>query len=159
MQKINSNAVAETAWSSPGGRFGGAGKGLSEELGRKPQSMDLSERHPFDVEIARIAPGMTDCPYHSHSQQWEFYHAVSGAGAVRHDGGKTPIEPGDAFIFKPGEAHQLINDGTEDLVFYVIADNPSGESCYYPDSKKWAVRSPEYRLVRSEPIDYFDGEE
>ena len=159
MQKINSNAVAETAWSSPGGRFGGAGKGLSEELGRKPQSMDLTERHPFDVEIARIAPGMTDCPYHSHSQQWEFYHAVSGAGAVRHDGCKTPIEPGDAFIFKPGEAHQLINDGTEDLVFYVIADNPSGESCYYPDSKKWAVRSPEYRLVRSEPIDYFDGEE
>ena len=69
------------------------------------------------------------------------------------------IEPGDAFIFQPGEPHQLINDGAEDLIFYVVADNPIGESCYYPDSKKWSVRSPERRIIRSEDIDYFDGEE
>jgi mannose-6-phosphate isomerase-like protein (cupin superfamily) len=44
--------------------------------------------------------------------------------------GKMAIEPGDAFIFRPGEPHQLINDGTEDLVIYVVADNPIGESCH-----------------------------
>ena len=38
-------------------------------------------------------------------------------------------------------------------------DNPIGESCYYPDSKKWIVRSPERRLIRSEALDYYDGEE
>ena len=66
---------------------------------------------------------------------------------------------GDAFIYEPGQAHQLINDGTEDLLVYVIADNPIGESCHYPDSNKWVVRSPERRLMRGEPLDYFDGEE
>jgi hypothetical protein len=44
-------------------------------------------------------------------------------------------------------------------VLYVVADNPIGESYYYPDSKKWGVNSPERRIVRSEPLDYFDGEE
>ena len=159
MQKINTNNIAEETWSSPKGKFVGAGKEVSEALGRKPQSTDLNERHPFDVEICRIPPGKMPYPYHSHSAQWEFYHVISGKGVVRHQEGTTPIEAGDAFIFKPGEPHQFINDGTEDLVLYVVADNPIGESCHYPDSQKWVVRSPERRLIRSEPLDYYDGEE
>jgi uncharacterized cupin superfamily protein len=99
------------------------------------------------------------CPYHSHSAQWEFYHVLSGRGQVRHEGGFTPIEPGDAFLFEPGQPHQLLSDPAEDLVLYIVADNPIGESCHYPDSGKWMVRSPERRLLRSEPLDYFDGEE
>src|SRR5262249_5306178 len=133
---------------------------ISEELGRNRDSTDMLERHPFDVEIARIPPGKKMCPYHSHSAQWEFYHVISGKGVVRHEGGTTIVVPGDAFIYKPGEAHQLINeDDKEDFVYYCVADNPIGESCYYPDSDKWIVRSPERRLIRSEPLDYFDGEE
>ena len=66
---------------------------------------------------------------------------------------------GDAFIFGPGEAHQLFNDGSEDLIICVIADNPVGDWNYHPDSKKWLVRLPERRLIRSEPLDYYDGEE
>jgi uncharacterized cupin superfamily protein len=73
--------------------------------------------------------------------------------------GTTVIEAGDAFIFKPGEPHQLVNNGSEDLVLCIVADNPPGESCHYPDSQKWIVRSPERRLIRSEPLGYFDGEE
>jgi uncharacterized cupin superfamily protein len=159
MRKVNTNAMAEVTWASPKGKFAGAGKEISEELGRKPQSTDLKERHPFDVEITRISPGKSPCPYHSHSAQWEFYHVISGKGIVRHENGKTPVESGDAFIFEPGQPHQLINDGTEDLILYVVADNPIGESCHYPDSKKWLVRSPERRLVGSAPVDYYDGEE
>ena len=100
---------------------------MSEALGRKPLSTDLLERHPFDIEILRIPAGKTPYPYHSHSAQWEFYHVISGTGAVRHQDGTTPIESGDAFIFKPGQPHQLINDAVEDLVLYVVADNPIGE--------------------------------
>ncbi len=159
MLKINTNALAEDSWSSPKRKFAGAGKEVSEALGRKPQSTDLMERHPFDVEILRVAPGQTPYPYHSHSAQWEFYHVISGTGIVRHEGGVTAIEAGDAFIFKPGEAHQVTNNGTQDLIVYVVADNPIGETCHYPDSKKWVVRSPERRLIRSEPLDYYDGEE
>ena len=59
----------------------------------------------------------------------------------------------------PGEPHQFVNDGTEDLVIYVVADNPIGESAYFPDSNKWRVQSPHRCSLRSEPLDYFDGEE
>jgi uncharacterized cupin superfamily protein len=159
MRKVNTNDIDELSWTSPKGKFAGAGKQISEALGRKPLSTDINERHPFDVELARIPPGATPYPYHSHSAQWEFYHVISGKGLVRHEDGTTAIEAGDAFLFKPGEAHVVSNNGFEDLVLYVVADNPIGESCYYPDSMKWAVRSPERRIIRSEPLDYFDGEE
>ena len=159
MQKVNTNKMVEVTWSSPKGKFTGAGKEISEELGRKPQSTDLNERHPFDVEISRVAPGQSPCPYHSHSAQWEFYHVISGAGIVRHKDGTTPIETGDAFIFKPGEPHQITNNGTQDLILYVVADNPIGEYWHYPDSDKWGLQMPESKYFRATAIDYYDGEE
>ncbi len=159
MLKVNTKDIPELKWSSPKGKFACNGLEISEALGRDPDSTDLMERHPFDVEIMHVPPGTSSCPFHSHSMQWEFFHVISGTGIARHAGGKSAIGPGDAFLFKPGEPHQLINDSTEDLVVYVVADNPIGESCYYPDSKKWIVLSPERRLIRSEPLDYHDGEE
>ena len=73
-----------------------------------PYAVDMMERHPFDVEILRIPPGKIPYPYHSHSAQWEFYHVISGHGLSRDAEGTTPIEPGDAFLFKPGEPHQQL---------------------------------------------------
>lgn len=159
MRKVNTKNLPEESWSSPQGTFAGSGTQVSEALGRKPQSTDLKERHPFDVEICRIPPGKSAYPYHSHSAQWEFYHVISGHGIVRHQDGTTAIEDGDAFIFEPGQPHQITNDSSQDLILYVVADNPIGESCYYPDSKKWLVRSPGRRLIRSDALDYYDGEE
>jgi uncharacterized cupin superfamily protein len=159
MRKVNTKNIEEMAWTSPKGKFAGSGIEISEALGREPTSTDLLKRHPFDVEILRMRSGQTAYPYHSHSMQWEFYHVISGTGICRHAEGVTPIEAGDAFIFKPGEPHQLSNDGSEDLVVYVVADNPMGESYYYPDSQKWGVGIPERRNIRSEALDYFDGEE
>ncbi len=159
MRRINTNELKKETWSSPKGKFAGASQSVSEALGRKPQSLDLNERHPFDVEILHIPPGKIPYPYHSHSAQWEFYHVISGRGQVRHAEGITAIEAGDAFVFKPNEPHQLINDSQGDLVIYVVADNPIGESLFYPDSRKWGVRLPERRLLRGEPLEYYDGEE
>ncbi len=159
MKKVNTNDLEWETWSSPKGKFVASDRNVSIALGRDPGSFDLMERHPFDVEILRIPPGKAAYPYHSHSAQWEFYHVISGHGSVRHNEGATPISEGDAFIFKPGEPHQLVNDGTEDMLIYVVADNPLGEANYYPDSKKWGVPIPERRLLRSENLDYFDGEE
>lgn len=159
MKKVNTNDIEELAWTSPKGKFASFGKEVSEALGRNPRSTDLMQRHPFDVEILRVQPGNVPYPYHSHSTQWEFYHVISGSGSVRHAQGTTPIVAGDAFIFKPNEPHQLINDGSVDLVVYVVADNPIGEANFYPDSGKWFVPIPKRQLVRSESLDYFDGEE
>ena len=151
--------MPEFTWSSPKGNFVGAGKEISEALGRKPESTDINERHPFDVEICRVPSGKAPFIYHSHSAQWEFYHVMSGEGVVRHKDGETPIVEGDAFIFKPGEPHQIFNNGPQDLLLYVVADNPIGEVCFYPDSGKWSVPIPERRLVRSQALEYYDGEE
>jgi uncharacterized cupin superfamily protein len=159
MKKVNTNELTEESWVSPKGKYAGFGKEVSEALGRQPKSTDLNERHPFDVEILRIPPGKIAYPYHQHSAQWEFYHVISGQGLVRHENGKTPITAGDAFLFKPNEPHQLINDSSQDLILYVIADNPIGEGCYFPDSKKWLVRTPKRAMIRSEPLDAYDGEE
>src|ERR1700685_542235 len=128
MRIVNSDQLEWSAQSSPSGKFARAGKKLSEALGRDRRSTDLNLRHPFDVEITRVPPGSASCPYHSHSAQWEFFHVISGIGTLRHAGGREGIAARDAFIFKPDEPHQLINDSAADLVLYVVVDNPLGES-------------------------------
>jgi len=89
------------------------------------------------------------------------YLVVSGKGSVRDKDGSTIVEAGDAFFFRPGEAHQLGNAGEEDFVYYVIADNPRGDSCFYPDSGKFAVwkENNEEVIVKGTEADYFEGEE
>jgi uncharacterized cupin superfamily protein len=159
MKIVNTKELREDKWISPKGKFSSAGIEVSEALGRKPQSTDLNERQPFDVEICRIFAGKAGYPFHSHSAQWEFYHVISGRGAVRHHGERTEIREGDAFVFKPGEAHQLIADAETDLVLYVVADNPIGECVYFPDSNKWLVHLPNRQVIRSGDLNYYDGEE
>jgi mannose-6-phosphate isomerase-like protein (cupin superfamily) len=78
---------------------------------------------------------------------------ISGSRVVRHKEGTTPIEVGDAFLFKPNEPHQITNDGAQDLILYVVADNPLGESYYHPDSNEWTVPIPVRRVIRSEAQD------
>jgi uncharacterized cupin superfamily protein len=159
MIKINTETLPESSSTSPNGKYSRANRDVSIALGRKPDSTDLQERHPFDVQICRIPPGKSRCPFHLHSAQWEFFHVLSGTGSVRHRDGLTPITRGDAFLFRPREPHQLINDGTEDLILYIVADNPIGEACYYPDSDKWSIEVPDGPILRSKSLDYFDGEE
>jgi uncharacterized cupin superfamily protein len=161
MQKINVNEIQERGRQSPNGKFGRASKDISIALGRDPESFDLRKRHPFDLALIRIPKGKALCPYHSHSAESELYLVVSGKGSIREKEGMTTVTAGDAFFFGPGEAHQLTNAGEEDFVYYVIADNPRGDSCYYPDSGKFAVMKEGTNevIVKGTETDYFDGEE
>ena len=162
MRKVNINEIKEEPWQSPGGKYAVSFKGISEALGREPASLDLSKRHPFDLEWSRVPPGKPNFPYHAHSAQWELYLIVSGEGKVRDKDGTTEFVAGDAFIFGPDQPHQLINSGKQDLVYYVIADNPIGESGYYPDSGKWKVNklsAADRVVIKGRETDYFDGEE
>jgi uncharacterized cupin superfamily protein len=159
MKKVNIRDIPQSTRTSPKGKFSRTNTDLSIALGRKPDSTDLTERHPFDVQVCSIPPGTSRCPFHAHTAQWEFFHVISGSGIVRHKDGLTRIEKDDAFLFAPEEPHQLTNDGPENLVLYIVADNPIGEACYYPDSKKWSIEARSSRIVRSDPLDYYDGEE
>ena len=166
MRKVNLKDIPEREKKSPNGKFNRFMKNVSIVLGRKPKSLDLSKRHPFDLALVRIPNGNSLCPYHAHAAESELYLVVSGRGSVRDKDGTTEVGPGDAFFFQPGEAHQLTNAGDDDFVYYVIADNPrsggaTGDSCYYPDSGKWAVTTDgvEEIIVKGKETDYFDGEE
>jgi uncharacterized cupin superfamily protein len=162
MRKINLNEIKEQERKSPKEKFHKYNKEVSVALGRDPDSLDLAKRHPFDVTLTRVPPGKSYCPYHAESAQFEFYIVVSGRGKVRDEKNAWhEVGPGDAFYFAPGEAHQLSNEASEDFVYYVIADNPANDSCYYPDSKKWAVHTPPQGMIiiKGSETDYFDGEE
>lgn len=161
MKKINLENVPEQERRSPRGKFHKYVKEISVALGREAASLDLSQRHPFDLMLARIPPGKSYCPYHVESAQWELYLVIAGEGAVRDRSGIIPVSAGDAFLFKPGEAHQLSCAGEEDFVYYVIANNPLNDSCYYPDSGKWAAlkEGSESVVIKGVETDYFDGEE
>jgi uncharacterized cupin superfamily protein len=159
MKTLNLRDIPDESWTSPKGAYAGCSKQVSVALGHDPKSGEASNRHPFEVELCRVPAGKKACPFHSHSAQWEYYHVLAGHGLMRHAEGAQPMGPGDVFVFPPGDPHQLTNTGEEDLVVYIVADNPLGESCHYPDSYKWLVRSPSRRIIRSEDIDYYDGEE
>jgi uncharacterized cupin superfamily protein len=161
MRKVNLQEVAEEERKSPKGKYHKFVKDISIALGRDKKSLDLAKRHPFDLAMVRIPKGKTYCPYHSHGAESELYLVVAGRGSVRDKSGTTEVAAGDAFFFEPGEAHQLANAGEEDFVYYVIADNPRGDSCYYPDSGKWAVPwdGPEEAIVEGKVADYYEGEE
>ena len=161
MKKVNVKDIQERKRQSPGGKFGRASKDISIALGRDPESFDLTKRHPFDLALVRIPKGKTLCPYHLHSAESELYLVVSGKGSIRDKDGLTIVTAGDAFFFGPGEAHQLTNAGEEDFVYYVIADNPRGDSCYYPDSGKFEVmkEGSDEVIVKGIETDYFEGEE
>ena len=161
VRKVNLKDVEEVARQSPKGKFGRFSKNVSVALGRDPESLDLAKRHPFDLALVTIPKGKTLCPYHSHSTESELYLVVSGKGGIRDKTGSTIVTAGDAFFFGPGEAHQLGNAGEEDFVYYVIADNPVGDSCFYPDSGKFAVwrEGMDEVIVKGKEADYFEDEE
>jgi uncharacterized cupin superfamily protein len=161
MRKINLEEVPEEERKSPKGKFHKFVKEISIALGRDRKSLDLAKRHPFDLALVRIPTGKSYCPYHSHGAESELYLVISGRGSARNKNGFMEVVAGDAFFFGPGEPHQLTNTGEEDFVYYVIADNPRGDSCYYPDSGKWAVPwdGPEEAIVEGKIADYYEGEE
>lgn len=161
MHKVNLKDIAEEERKSPTGKFHKFVKDVSIALGRVPDSLDLAKRHPFDLAVVRIPKGKSYCPYHGHSAETELYLVMSGRGRIRDKLGSTEVGPGDVFFFGPCEAHQVTNAGDDDFVYYVIADNPRGDACYYPDSGKWAVpaEGTEEIIVKGSETDYYEGEE
>jgi uncharacterized cupin superfamily protein len=132
MRKVNLSEISELRRQSPKGKYGSVQTQISIALGREPDALDLAKRHPFDLTLVRLPPGNSRCPFHAHSAQWELYLIISGQATVRDETGSHTAGAGDSFMFPPGEAHQIINHASEDLVYYVIADNPIGECWYYP---------------------------
>ena len=158
MKLVNTAEVPVEERCSPKGRYHLHRRHISVALG-SPRGLGVAHGgHPFEVELTRLLPGATNFPYHAHTAQWEVYLILSGSGQIRANDVVTEIKPGDNIVCPPGEAHQITNTGSEDLVYYVIADNPPADVGFYPDSQKWAAM-PMRKFFRMQEADYYDGEE
>lgn len=157
-RKVHLDDLKWEPWSSPKGKFSATSKELSIAVGALRNTPTGFGGHPFDLELGRISPGLTGCPFHSHSSQWELYVILTGMGTVRANAETVPVVAGDVVVHPPGEAHQLINTGSVDLNYLLVADNPPNEFWHYPDSNKYGFRSPR-KIFRATDVDYHDGEE
>ncbi|HEY0946862.1 MAG TPA: cupin domain-containing protein [Opitutaceae bacterium] len=149
---------------SPKKKYASYCRDISLALGGTRDVGPWAGGHPFDLQIRRVPPGAAVCPLHAHSMQWEMFWVISGTATVRTRTGaaaaeaRQSVRAGDVFLQSPGTAHQILNTGDEEFVFYVVADNPPAETCYYPESDKWMIK-PQRKVVRITETDYFDGEE
>src|SRR6516165_1877257 len=160
MSKVNVDDIAWTVWQSPKGKFSSNFKEISAALGATPDAPVGAGGHPFDLCVEKLAPGEVSCPFHSHAAQWELFYILSGTGSVRLAAETQPVRTGDAIMHVPGEAHQIQNTGTEDLVYFIIADNPPLDFCSYPDSEKYSVTKSKFKpFLRAADVEYWDGEE
>jgi len=158
VNKVNIADLPWIEWSSPSGKFHGASKELSIALGAQRNQPLGAGGHPFDLELGRLRPGKSGCPFHRHSSQWELFVIAAGSGTVRHGGGTRAVSAGDVILQPPGAAHQLINTGPADLDYYLIADNTPVDLWHYPDSNKWGFR-PGGGTFRPVPVDYWLDED
>lgn len=132
---------------------------MSLALGGIKDRGDWGGGHPFDIELAVIPAGKKNYPYHSHAAQTEYYIVLSGnAVVIDGAGARLPIQAGDHLIVPPGEAHQIVNESTEDLRYFVIADHHRADVTTYPKTNKRQIK-PEMRCVSLEDVDYYRDEE
>jgi uncharacterized cupin superfamily protein len=157
-RKLHPDDLPWEEWKSTKGKFRGTSKELSIALGAKRNQPTGLGGHPFDLELSKLAPGETGCPFHRHAAQWEMFFILEGEARVRAGAETHHFGAGDVVLHPPGEAHQIINAGKRELIFYVIADNPPIDYWQYPDSQKWGLRQ-ERKFFRTTDVDYWDGEE
>lgn len=96
---------------------------------------DLFELTNFGVNLTTLAPGAVSALRHSHSRQDEFIYIVRGRPTLRTNAGSTSLEPGMCAGFKAasGDAHHLINETEEDVVYLEVGDRTPGDEGSYPD--------------------------
>lgn len=114
-----------------------------------------------------LPAGKRSFPMHTHHVTEEALYVVSGRAKVRTPDGETAVGPGDYVAFPAGgPAHQLVNDGSEPLVYLAFSVNVAGvDVVEYPESKKIASSigtGPDrkrFLFLADSQVDYFHGEE
>jgi uncharacterized cupin superfamily protein len=105
MHKVNLSQVpVEENPPSPCGRFRSFSQNISIALGHIKDSDSKANSHPFDLEICRVPPGASSCPYHAHSGQSELYLVLSGSGKFRSPAGLTDLTSWRRRILRTGRA-------------------------------------------------------
>jgi uncharacterized cupin superfamily protein len=112
-----------------------------------------------------LPPGKRSFPLHAHLVTEEALFVISGRAKVRTPEGLSEIGPGDHVSFPAGgPAHQLVNDGTEPLVYVGMSAVSGVDVVEYPESDKVASavgtfpNARRFIFRRKDQVDYFDGD-
>ena len=108
----------------------------SRMAGRRKQPLgDLFGLANFGVNLTRLAPGAQSALRHAHTRQDEFVYILKGRPTLHTDEGRTPLSPGMCAGFKAGtgDAHHLLNETSEEVVYLEIGDRTPGDEGSYPD--------------------------
>jgi len=120
-----------------------------------------------------VAPGKTNCPFHSHRVEEEMFFMLEGTGELRYGNATYPLKPGDIVACPTGgpeTAHQIINTGTTEMRYLALSTLADVEICDYPDSGKFGVymellpdasgKPQRFRHLarREDARDYWEGE-
>jgi uncharacterized cupin superfamily protein len=89
----------------------------------------------FGVNLTRLAPNSVSALRHAHSKQDEFIYILQGRPTLHTDEGRTVLAPGMCAGFKAGggNAHHLINETAEDVLYLEVGDRTPGDAGSYPD--------------------------
>ena len=89
----------------------------------------------FGVNLTRLVPGGISALRHTHTKQDELVYVLQGTATLVTDAGRTRLEPGMCAGFRAGDpdAHQLVNETSEDVVYLEIGDRSPGDAAAYPD--------------------------
>lgn len=112
-------------------------------IGRSKRALgDLFGLTNFGVNLTRLEPGAVSALRHAHSRQDEFVYILQGHPVLHSDAGRTPLGPGMCAGFKAGtgDAHRLINETDEDVVYLEVGDRTPGDEGSYPDDDLIARR-------------------
>lgn len=74
------------------------------------------------IMLSRVVPGGS-VGMHAHETNCEVIYFVSGTGVSILDGVEQPLYPGLVQYCEKGHTHSIINNGTEDLVFFAVVPN------------------------------------
>ncbi len=89
----------------------------------------------FGVNLTTLAPGGSSALRHAHTKQDEFVYILSGTATLHTDEGRKILTPGMCAGFKAGtgNAHRLLNETQNDVVYIEVGDRTPGDEASYPD--------------------------
>ncbi len=89
----------------------------------------------FGVNLTRLAPGAASALRHAHTRQDEFVYILEGNPSLHTNEGITRLAPGMCAGFKAGtgNAHRLVNETQQEVVYLEVGDRTAGDEASYPD--------------------------
>ncbi len=108
----------------------------SRMAGREKRALgDVFGLSNFGVNLTRLMPGAGSALRHAHTKQDEFVYILEGHPVLITDEGETPLSPGMCAGFKAGtgNAHQLLNRTSADVLYLEVGDRNAGDAATYPD--------------------------